>query len=199
MDSEGLGVGDGGQIRRLSQLTLGVLGLGDIGSGIAQVLKDGFHMRTLGCRARPCPSDVVEKVYGTNELQAFLSECDYVVSVLPSQPATRGLLGGEALKAMQAKQGVLINVGRGDVLPEADALNALDSGWIAHLVADVFETEPLPTSSPLWSHSKVTVSPHVSAVTQPGDVALAFAANATLYEKGGVAALQHIFDFERGY
>merc|ERR1712216_1065064 len=141
----------------------------------------------------------VEKVYGVADLSEFLAECDYVVSVLPSTPATRGLLGGEALKAMKGRKGVLINVGRGDVLPEADALHALSEGWIQHLVADVFETEPLPKESSFWSHPQVTVSAHVSAVSQPIDVAAAFAANCSLFfaasQDGSVAALQHVFNF----
>lgn len=192
-----------GEFRRLSDLTLGVLGLGDIGSEIARVMHVGFRMRVLGCRSRPSVptelAEIIESVYGVDELHMFLSECDYVVSVLPSTPATRGLLGGNALKVMQAKQGVLINVGRGDVIPEEDAVTALNEGWVSHLVADVFEVEPLPKTSLLWSHPKVTVSPHVSAVTNPSDVAAAFSLNAELYSHGGVAALQHGFNFRNGY
>ncbi len=75
----------------------------------------------------------------------------------------------------------------------------LPQGWLSHYVGDVFVPEPLPASSPLWAHPGVTVTPHVSAVTQPSDVADAFAENLARFEQGGVAALHHSFDWESGY
>ncbi len=81
--------------------------------------------------------------------------CDYVVSVLPSTPATRGLLDGEALAPCRARRATLINVGRGDLLSEATILHALERGWLRHFVGDVFVPEPLPASSALWAHPQV--------------------------------------------
>ena len=81
----------GGAYRRMSKLTLGVLGLGDIGSEIARIAAHGLRMRVVGCRrdARPRPTDAeagVSHVYGLDELSAFLSSADYLVSVLPWTP-----------------------------------------------------------------------------------------------------------------
>ena len=75
----------------------------------------------------------------------------------------------------------------------------LDRGWLSHFVGDVFAPEPLAPASALWHHPRVTVTPHNSAVTQPEDVAAAFADNLARYEEGGVPALQHVFDWEAGY
>ena len=96
-------------------------------------------------------------------------------------------------------------MGRGDLLTEESILEAVDKGWLSHYVGDVFVPEPLPKESKLWSHPKVTVTPHNSAVTQPDDVVDAFAANLERYEQaapeegGGTAALKNVFDWESGY
>ena len=66
-------------------------------------------------------------------------------------------------------------------------------------MGDVYVPEPLPTASSLWSHPKVTVTPHNAAVTQPSDVADAFEKNLARYETGGAAALEAVFDWEAGY
>ena len=61
----------------------------------------------------------------------------------------------------------LINVGRGDLLVEADLLAALNDGHLRHAVLDVFRTEPLPRDHPFWSHPRITISPHNSSATDP--------------------------------
>lgn len=199
------GVRQGGaEYRRMSQLTLGVLGLGDIGLDIARSASHGLRMRVVGCRrdAAPRPTDAeagVSSVFGLDALGDFLGASDYIVSVLPSTPSTRGLLDGGALAACAPRRAALINVGRGDLLSESTIVGALDAGWLSAYVGDVFVPEPLPSSSPLWRHPKVVVTPHNAAVTQPEDVVEAFAANLDRYEAGGVGALKNIFDWENGY
>lgn len=190
--------------RRLSSLTLGVLGMGDIGSCIARALSGAFSMRVVGCRrsAGLREGDAqcsVSRVYALESLPAFLAEADYVVAVLPSTPASRGLLDGDVLRACAARRAALINVGRGDLLSEAAAVRALDGGWLSHYVGDVFAPEPLPEASPLWRHPKVTVTPHCSAITTADDAAGALAENLRRYAEGGTAQLQHVFDWEHGY
>lgn len=187
--------------RRLPSLTLGVLGLGDIGACVARTFASGFGMRVVGCRQRPeLGADAgIAQVYGLDRLADFLAECDYVVSVLPSTPQTRGLLDGDALGACAARGATLINVGRGDLLTEKSICGALERGWLRHYVGDVFATEPLPPASALWGHPKVSVSPHVAAVSFPDDVAAAFQENLRRLEEGGLAQLRHVFDWGRGY
>ena len=71
-------------------------------------------------------------VYPLEELPRFLGRCDYLVSVLPSTPGTRGLLDGDVLAACAPRRPALINVGRGDLVSEAAVLGALDRGWLSH-------------------------------------------------------------------
>ena len=197
----------GGNYRRLPTLTLGVLGLGDIGTVVARTFSQGFGMTVLGCKRRPASSDGsdaagvagVRTIYPIEELGDFLSRCDYIVSVLPSTPATRGLLDGEVLAACAPKKATLLNVGRGDLLSEATILRALEQGWLRHYVGDVFVPEPLPPTSALWAHPHVTVTAHVSAVTQPSDVVDVLTDNLARYEEGGAEALRFVFDWESGY
>ena len=122
-----------------------------------------------------------------------------VVSELASTPATRGLLDGEVLAACAPKKATLLNVGRGDLLSEATILRALEQGWLRHSVGDVFVPEPLPPTSALWAHPHVTVTAHVSAVTQPSDVVDVLTDNLARYEEGGAEALRFVFDWESGY
>ena len=182
--------------RTLDRCTLGVIGLGDIGSRVAKVASS-FGMRVVGCRNTvSAVPEGVEIVWPLEEVGSLLEESDYVVNLLPSTPQTRGLLGGGTLSA--AKRGaVLINVGRGDVVDEASIIEALDAGHISHAVLDVFVSEPLPPDSPLWSHPGVTVTPHHSAESFPDDVVRVFAENLKLYRTG--EALKHVLSWERGY
>lgn len=195
----------GAAYRRCSTLTLGVLGLGDIGTCIASAVHHGVRMRVVGWRrdASPRESDARAGVChvhgGRGELAAFLSKCDYIVSVLPSTPETAGLLDGDALAPCAARRPALINVGRGDLLSESSIVGALDREWLSWYVGDVFAPEPLTTSSALWHHPRVTVTPHNSAVTLPSDVAEAFAANLERYETGGLEQLRNVFRWDAGY
>ena len=149
--------------RPLAGLTLGLLGCGDIGQGIALGAK-ALGLKTVGFKR-----DISVALPGVDTLHAelapVLASADFVVNILPSTPATRGLLGGDALAvcaristpgAPSRPPPILINVGRGDVMSEADILNALTKGWLTAAVLDVFPIEPLPPSSGLWSHPKVS-------------------------------------------
>ncbi|XP_064092343.1 glyoxylate/hydroxypyruvate reductase A-like [Macrobrachium nipponense] len=152
------------QFRSLSQLTIGILGTGAMGLDIAGALKY-FKCQVHGYSRRPKEaserSPLFDDYWHHSQLPDFLSTCDYVVSVLPSTPETRGLLGKDVLRHAK-KSPVLINIGRGDLISESDILHALDSGWISAAILDVFEKEPLPKESALWNHPKVVITPHVS-------------------------------------
>lgn len=86
----------------------------------------------------------------------MLSSVDYIVNVLPHTSETAGMLSGDVLKICAEKRPVFINVGRGSIIDEASLLQALEKGWISAAILDVFPVEPLPTSSALWDHPKVT-------------------------------------------
>ena len=142
--------------------TIGILGLGELGSVAAQALcARGF--RVLGLSRRP------RQVAGVECLTQFpdvLERSDVLVCMLPLTGQTLGILNAQAFEQMP-EGACLINVARGALVVEKDLLEALDSGWLTHAYLDVFVKEPLPKESPLWTNPRVTITPHVAALTDP--------------------------------
>ncbi|KAL7644102.1 UNVERIFIED_CONTAM: hypothetical protein RMT77_004925 [Armadillidium vulgare] len=186
-----------GSYRCLKELTIGVLGVGVIGSEVVRALKF-FGCRVLGLGRSPsAPTTLpLDQYFSEKNVHSFLEDCDYIVNILPSTPETKGLLGRDTLSYAK-KEPVFINVGRGDIICEQDLLEALEKSWISVAILDVFNTEPLPTSSPLWLHPKVLVTPHTSALSRPVDVVTSFLSNLELYLKN--QPLKNVINFERGY
>ncbi|XP_071536810.1 uncharacterized protein [Panulirus ornatus] len=185
--------------RSLRDLTVGVLGLGNIGKEVARSLK-AFNC-TVHAYARSLPpvdkrTNNVDKYWCTGELQMFLKQCDYLVNIMPSTDKTRGMLGGETLKDAK-KNAVLINIGRGDVIREADLIKALDSGWISAAIIDVFTEEPLAKENPLWKHPKVVITPHTAGASTARDVIDTFIANFRRYSQG--LPVMYVIDWDVGY
>ncbi|XP_038076098.1 glyoxylate/hydroxypyruvate reductase A-like [Patiria miniata] len=185
--------------RVLGHLTLGIIGLGDIGEEIARLCK-AFGMRIWGLGRRDLRpeerSKNVDEYRPLSGLAELLADCDYICNVLPQTPATDDLLSGDVLSSC-TKQPVFINVGRGNVISDDTVLNALDKGWISHAILDVFRTEPLPASSPLWSSPKVTVTAHTAANTHPGAIIDIMEVNYDRYING--KPLQYQVDWKLGY
>ena len=188
--------------RYLSTLTLSVLGCGDIGRCVAKAAK-AFGMKTVGYGKSKRKSDEVLDGIDeyTTDLTNALQQPDYIVSVLPSTPDTRGLLNDKALMAASKSNGgrnpVFLNVGRGNVISEVSLIDSLDQGWISAAILDVFEVEPLPKESLLWSRSDVIISPHVSGLTHGDDVPKVFLENYRRFVQG--SELKHLVDWKRGY
>ena len=168
--------------RRTEDTRIGFLGLGEIGAFAArQVAALGFPVSGWSATRKNLPD--VRSFAGDGELPGFLAQTDILVCLLSLTRKTAGILNARTFAAMP-EGGFVINVARGGHLIEQDLLAALDSGHLSGAVLDVFETEPLPPESPLWTHPKVTVTPHVAAISQPQVVAQ--------YVLDGIAA------FERG-
>ncbi|MFJ7936641.1 D-2-hydroxyacid dehydrogenase [Sporosarcina sp. NPDC096371] len=140
-----------------------ILGPGAIGSEIGRLLQV-FGVRTIGCNrsGKACPS--MDEMITFDHLVPKLPEADYVISVLPSTPETKGLLSEEHFKAMK-ESAVFMNFGRGDLVDEALLIEVLKEDMIGHAVLDVFETEPLPVENEFWTLPNCTVSPHVSSLS----------------------------------
>ncbi|WP_210471621.1 D-2-hydroxyacid dehydrogenase [Sporosarcina sp. 6E9] len=138
-----------------------ILGPGAIGSEIGRLLQ-AFGVKTIGCNRTGRSVDSMDEIITFNDLLNKLPVADFVISVLPSTPETKGLLTTEHLEAMK-DTAVFMNFGRGDVINEGVLLRALKENVIGHAVLDVFETEPLPESHEFWSLRNCTVSPHVSS------------------------------------
>ena len=140
--------------------TLLVVGLGAVGACVAHNAK-ALGMRVLGVRGTPAPHPAADEVHGPDALMALLPAADFVSLHVRLNEATRGLLSREALGAM--KPGAyLINTARGGVVDEAALIDALRTGHLGGAYLDVFETEPLPDESPLWTMPNVLVTPHAS-------------------------------------
>ena len=154
--------------RSLGQLTVGVMGLGKMGLTTAKALK-GFGCRIHGLARTPrfCASTelyVDQLWHGQEGLAGFLKDCDYLVNMLPSTPFTSGQLGGAVLSGA-SKRPVLVNVGCGDIISEANLLKALEQGWLSAAVLDCFEKEPVPEDSLLWTHPKVVMTAHNATIS----------------------------------
>ena len=142
--------------------TIGLLGLGELGSDAARrLLALGFNV--AGWSRRPKKLD---EVACSTSLEEVLSKSNAVVCLLPLTPQTRNVLNERTLKAIR-QGGCLVNLARGGHVVTKDLLAALDSGHLAHAYLDVFDTEPLPEQDPLWRHPKVSITPHAAALTDP--------------------------------
>ena len=147
-------------VAELSGMTLGVLGLGVIGEGVARRAA-GFGMRVIGTKAHPGDySGVAAEVFPPEQTLEVFRRADAVVITLPGGDATRHLVGEAELEALRG--GWLVNVGRGPVVDEVALVAAMQQGVLAGVALDVFETEPLPADSPLWSLPGVLITPHIA-------------------------------------
>jgi len=150
------------QFGELAGKTMLVAGLGAIGSRVARVA-GAFDVRLLGVRRDPrLPAPGVERVGGPGDLLELLPEADVVVSALPYTRETLHFFSATAFARMKPGA-IFVSVGRGKVVDEAALAAALSSGRLAGAGLDVFETEPLPAASPLWSMSSVIMTPHWGA------------------------------------
>ncbi len=149
--------------RELAGQTLLVLGLGGLGRRIARLAK-GFGMRVLGVRRNPSGDlPEVDEVHAPDRLPALAAQADHLVVTLPLTDATRHLVDGELLDALP-DDAVFVNVGRGGVVDEPALVERLAAGSLAGAALDVFEHEPLPADSPLWTLPNVILSPHDTAL-----------------------------------
>lgn len=151
------------------QCTVGILGLGTIGSDIARKLHLlGFPVVGWS-RTRKMLSGV-ESFQGDGELRPFLARSKVLACLLPLTPATCGIINAETL-ALLPNGAYVINCARGGHVIEKDLLAALDNGHIAGATLDVFQQEPLPPEHPFWDHPKVRITPHSAGLFEPRSIA----------------------------
>jgi glyoxylate/hydroxypyruvate reductase len=169
--------------RRADEVPVLVLGRGQMGgTAAARLAALGYPVTSWG------RSD--------GDLAPLLAQAGVVVNLLPLTEATRGLIDARFLAALPPGAG-LVNLARGAHVVEADLLQALDRGHVAHAVLDVFHQEPLPREHPFWQHSRVTVLPHAAAATDERSAAAVVATNLRALHAG--QPIQHLVDRARGY
>lgn len=181
--------------RALSDIKVGVLGLGELGAPAAQALAGlGFDVRGWSRSLKRI--DGVTCSAGLDALDAFLSDTEILVVMLPLTPETRALLDARRL-ALLPRGAKLINASRGAVVDEAALIAALQSGRIAEATLDVFTVEPLPKGHAFWAMENVLITPHLASITVP-EAAAREVAESIRRVRQGLAPL-HLVDARRGY
>ena len=181
---------------RADEVRVLVLGLGQMGRTAARRLAGQGYRVAAWTRSAAAPETGVQLHAGPDALPAALAGAHIVVNLLPLTAETRGLLN-RALFAQLPAGASLVNLARGAHLVEADLLQALDGGHLAHAVLDVFGTEPLPPAHPFWAHERITVLPHAAAQTDVRSAAAVAAANIEALAAGRPIA--HQVQRSRGY
>ena len=196
------GVWQANGLLRADEVTVAVLGLGQMGRTAAHAIaKQGYRVlgwsRSAGRSAEAAKgAGGVQPHAGDAALPLVLAQSHIVVNLLPLTPATRGLFNAATL-AQLPRGASLVNLARGAHVVDTDLLAALSRGQLQHAVLDVFATEPLPPGHAFWSHPSVTVLPHMAAPTDPRSAVRIAAANVRALRKG--LPLANLVDRARGY
>ncbi|MBC7414941.1 MAG: glyoxylate/hydroxypyruvate reductase A [Herminiimonas sp.] len=177
------------------KFAVGILGLGVLGSRIASGLAPfGFPLHGWSRTVKQL--DGVTCHSGAAGLDAFLAASQVVVCILPLTDETVGILNRETLGKLP-RGSYLINVARGAHLVEADLLALVQSGQIAAATLDVFQQEPLPPEHGFWQEPRITITPHIAAVTLRGDSVRQIAAKIKRLQQG--LTVEGVVDRARGY
>src|SRR5580700_7688248 len=183
------------RIVRPEERRVGFLGLGLMAKAPALVLQSlGFPV-SAWVRSPREEADI-RIFHGPGQLEPFLNQTDIAVCLLPLTRETEGIFCARTF-AMMPRGAMLINVGRGKHVVDADLIAALDSGQLSYAALDALWPEPLPAESPLWAHPKVTVMPHVARRPTVAQLVTEIGANIRSVEAGG-GLLQEI-DKTMGY
>ncbi|NHN92908.1 2-hydroxyacid dehydrogenase [Acetobacter sicerae] len=181
--------------RNSAETRIGILGFGNLGAAVARRLAAAGFIVSAWCRS-PREEKQIPLFFGEQGLSDFLPSVDILVNLLPSTPQTRHIIDAKFLSHLKQDVG-FINVGRGDHVVEEDLLAALESGQLDGAVLDVVATEPLPAASPLWSHPRITLTPHMASEASR-DAQAAYVAHAiSELEEGRTPPL--LYSPERGY
>jgi glyoxylate/hydroxypyruvate reductase A len=201
--------------RRADEVQVLVAGAGELGLAVSErLLGQGYQVATWGRTARARTLSSAAAVHATRWQPAhgpaawaeLAGRADVVINLLPLTPDTRGWFDAARLAGFKPGAG-FVNLARGAAVVDADLLAALDSGQLGHAVLDVHTHEPLPADHPAWRHPRVTVLPHVAALTDPRSAAPVAAANVVAMRQaarsaGGQAAWPALIGLvgrQRGY
>lgn len=162
--------------RDLSAQTVGIVGYGSIGRELARLCSE-LGMTVLASKRNVMKTaetdeyseegtgdpqgEIPDRIYPAEAIQSLAKDCDYLVVTVPMTPSTSKMINKEVFDAMK-ETGILINVARGGVVDEKDLITAVSAGNMGGAALDVFEEEPLPSTSPLWNQDNVILTPHIS-------------------------------------
>ena len=185
---------------KAEDLNIGILGLGFIGSEIASFLGT-MKYNVLGWSRTKKAIKGIATFSGKTGLKNMVKKSDILISLLPLTQETKGLVNRDLLEDLPKnnffKGAFFISCGRGGVQKDNDILWALNNGVLKGATLDVFQNEPLPKKSPLWSHQKIRITPHLAALNNPEDSCRLIMRQIMKVEKG--EKLNNIVDFRKGY
>jgi D-2-hydroxyacid dehydrogenase (NADP+) len=172
--------------------TLGILGIGQIGEALVHKAK-AFGMRVVGISSSLRAVDGIDRMYSRDQLRDAVREVDYLVLLTPYSPETHHIVDAQVLSKMKPSA-YLINVARGGVVNEADLAQALRSNVIRGAALDVFEQEPLPLDSTLWSLPNIIISPHLAGLNSsyPDSILPLLERNLSRFLNGRVDEMENI-------
>ncbi|MFZ3578009.1 D-2-hydroxyacid dehydrogenase [Virgibacillus sp. DJP39] len=178
--------------------TMLVVGAGAIGQEVARLAK-AFRMQTYGVSRSGGELEFFDKSVRPHEMETLLPEVDFIISVLPNTPETKGFFTKEHFESLP-NHAVFLNMGRGSAVSGEVILEAIQSKEIAHAILDVFEKEPLPAEHPLWLEENITITPHLSGLTPNYQIRALeiFEQNLHTYRQNGTNFINRI-DITRGY
>jgi len=153
-------------LNELSGLTLGIVGLGGIGTDTAYRAHYGFHMKILAVDPKPLPKpSFVAELHSTEWLPKMVPQVDVLMSAAPHTPVTEGMFNESIFRAMKPTA-YFINMSRGKLVDTPALIRALKEGWIAGAGLDVAYKEPLPADDPLWTAGNLIITSHSSAASE---------------------------------
>ena len=174
---------------------VGVMGLGFIGARVAESAAS-FGYPTFGWSRSGKSLPNITVFAGQDGLEPFLRAVRILICVLPLTAETQGILNAATLSKLKP-DGYLINVARGRHLVEEDLLALLADGRLAGAALDVVGSEPLPADHPFWTHPKITLTPHISALTLREESVAQIAGKIRMLECG--QTVEGVVDIRRGY
>lgn len=188
-----------GGLREISGMTMGLVGLGGIGTDTAYRAHYGFHMKVLAVDPKPLPKPAfVAELHSLDGLPEMLPQVDVLVSAAPHTKVSEGMLNESVFRALKPTA-YFINVSRGKLVDTPALVRALQEGWIAGAGLDVTDPEPLPADHPLWTAGNVIITAHSSAASDGSGrrAQELFCENVRRYLTG--LPLLNVVDKKRGY
>lgn len=179
-----------------SEVTIGVMGLGEIGSAIANTFVSlGFHV--IGFSKSKKQIMGVES-YQSVQLHDFLTKVNILIMVLPDTKESENIINESALQSLPTDC-IIINIGRGTQIDDAALIAAIKQGKVKAAVLDVFRQEPLPTEHPFWQVPQIHITPHVAGITNPATALMYCAERILHFEQTGQLLQKGLVNWQKGY
>jgi phosphoglycerate dehydrogenase-like enzyme len=183
----------------LAGRTMGIVGMGGIGSAVARRAHYGFDMRIVATDAQPIPKpDYVAELHDPSWFTTMAPQVDVLVSAAPHTPQTERMFNEKVFRSMK-KTAYFLNMSRGRLMDDLALVKALKEGWIAGAGLDVMPQEPPPSTHPIFDCDNVVMTAHTSGWSPDRQVRLIdlFAENVRRYAIG--APLLNVVDKKAGY